>query len=155
MSRILNAKIIDSAPDRVYIFPQRLTQQEIGENVEKLHTIANEESDRTIICMFDELVMNKDLKFEVCFPITFLDLKKYNVNDFKIIPRSKVVSSEFSGDFSKLSEIIAQLTKFANDNGYNIVPPYRYLFTISKKTLLSKQNTKFTMEIQIPVEEVN
>lgn len=155
MSRILNAQIIDSAPDRVYVFPQRLTKEEISENVEKLHTIANEEADRTIICMFDELVMSKDIKFEVCFPVTHLDLKKYSVDEFKVIPRSKVVSCEFSGDFTQLSDIIAQLTKYATDNGYDIIPPYRYLFTIHKKFLLSKQNPKFTMEIQIPVKDIH
>lgn len=154
MSELLNVEIKKSLPERVYVFPQKLTTEEIRENVEKLHTIANEEADRTIYCLFDELGLGAETKFEVCFPVTHLDLKKYSVDDFKILPRHKVISAEFKADFSKLSEAMVQLKQHAESKGYKTYPPYTYLFILHKKSLIPLAPQKFTMEIHIPVEEV-
>lgn len=151
MFTLTNIEIRDVPPERVYVFPELLTQIEIGERVDKLHTIANEESDRTIYCLFDEVHMSSELKFEVCFPISHLDLKKYSKEDFRILEREVAVTGEFSGDFSKLSDCITQLTEFANEQGYAINPPYRYLFILHKKPLFSRHPPKFTMEIHIPL----
>lgn len=148
-----NISIQDIAPEKVYVFPQKLTKAEIGENVAKLHTIANEQADRTIYCLFDEVVMDQSLKFEVCFPVNHLDLKKYTIEDFKVIMREKSVCCDFSGDFANLTNIIGQLKDYAESHGYNIKPPYRYLFTLHKKPLFSKEPPKFSMAIQIPLEE--
>lgn len=153
MSNLTNIEIRDIPPEKVYIFPERLTQNEIGAKVDKLHTIANEQSDRTIYCMFDEVVMNQSIKFEVCFPVSHLNLKKYNLNDFRVLQREIAVCGEFDGEFTELSNCIKTLTEYANERDYDIVPPYRYLFIIHKKPLLSKQPPKFTMEIHIPLKK--
>lgn len=151
MYNLSNVQIKKIPPERVYTFPDRLTKEEIGEKVNKLHTIAKEDADRTIYCLFDEVVMNRDLKFEVCFPISHLDLSKYNIDDFKVLERGMAVCCEFDGDFSELSASISELTRYANDNGYTIQPPYRYLFILHKKPMFSKQPQKFTMEVHIPI----
>lgn len=148
-----NISIQNIAPEKVYTFPEKLTKDEIAEKVAQLHTIANEQADRNIYCLFEEEVMDKSLKFEVCFPVTHLDLKKYKVEDFKVLLREKVVYCDFSGDFSNLTSIIAQMKEYATSHGYQIKPPYRFLFTLHKKPLFSKEAAKFTMAIHIPVEE--
>lgn len=146
-----NIQIKDFIPEKVYVFPKKLTKEEINDNVSKLHTIANQEADRTIYCLFDEVVMDKAIKFEVCFPVNHLDLKKYKKSDFRVLQREKVVSAEFSGDFNKLTDTIAKLTEFANNEGFQVKPPYRYLFTLHKKPMFSKEPQQFTLEIQIPL----
>lgn len=154
MSSLINVQIKDAPPERVYVFPRRLTRDEIESNVKELHTIANEEADRNIYCLFDELNSSTALKYEVCFPISHLDTKKYNVADFKIIPRDKVVSCDFNGDFNSLLENIKNLSHYAAQQGFEVKPPYRFLFTLHKRPLISIQPPKFTMEIQIPVANV-
>lgn len=154
MFEFINLQIKDSAPERVYVFPERLTKNEIEKNVEHLHTIANEEADRTIFCFFDEIVEGQNIKFEVCFPISHLDFKKYDVKDFKVIERDRVVSGEFKGDFSDLRFPLEKLTEYAKTQGYNVKAPFRYLFILHKKPLLPKQPPKFTLEVQASVEKV-
>lgn len=151
MSALSNIEIIDVPPERVYVFPKKLTKSEIQDNVNKLHTIANEDADRTIYCLFDDVVMQTSTVFEVCFPVSHLDLKKYNVSDFKVIQREKVVSGVTNGDFSKLTEIISELTEYAKEQGFSIKPPYRYLFTLHKKPFFSTKPPEFSMHIHIPV----
>lgn len=153
MFELTNLKIKDSAPDRVYVFPERLTKDEIEQNVKLLHTIANEESDRTIFCFFDEIISGQETKFEVCFPIAHLDFKKYNVNDFRIIERDRVASGEFKGDIEDLRFSLDRLGEYAKTQGYNVKAPFRYLFILHKKPLLSKQPQKFTLEIQASIEK--
>lgn len=150
---LTNLSIHDISPERVYVFPERLTRDEIKQNVSKLHTIANEQADRNIYCLFDEVAMDKALKFEVCFPVKHLDLNRYDKNDFKVLQRNTAVTCDFSGDFTELTTIIAQLKKHAEEQGYRIIPPYRFLFTIHKKSLFSTQAQKFSMQIHIPVEK--
>lgn len=149
MAALINPQIKDAPPERVYVFPEKLTKEEIESNVKKLHTIANEEADRNIYCLFD--YKNTPIKYQVCFPVTHLDMKKYKVDEFIVIPREKVASCNFNGDFDTLMETIALLTKYAQDNGHTVYFPYRFLFTLHKKPLLSKQPPKFTMQIQIPI----
>lgn len=152
MSEIIVPRVKDVDPERVYVFPERLTKEEINKKVQKLHTIANEESDRTIYCLFDEIIPGTPVKYEVCFPVSHLDLKKYKLEDFKVIQRQNVVSCDFGGEVNDLLICIEKLTEFAEKEGYTLTKPFRFLFTLHKKPKFSAQPPKFTMEVQIPFE---
>lgn len=151
MSDALKIEVVNAAPERVYVFPEKLTRQEINEKVGALHTIANNEANQTIYCLFDDVAASPDMKYEVCFPHSHLDLKKYKETDFKVMPRELVVTCEFVGEIDKIRTNLNQLLDYAQKNGYEVKPPFRFLFILHKKPLFSKQPPKFTMEIQVPV----
>lgn len=156
MSNQLNIEIRDFEPEKVYVFPQLLTRAEILKKVKTVHTIANDEADREVYCLFDKLPSldaETPMQYEVCFPVTHLNLKKYNIDDFRIFKRETIVTSPFSGDFEDLINSINVLIEHAENNGYKTVKPYRFLFILDKKTFLSNKPQKFRMEIQIPVEK--
>lgn len=148
MPNLIDPQIKDVDPDRVYVFPNKLTVPDIEKNVAKLHTIANDEADRTIYCLFDEVKTNNE--YEVCFPVTHLNLKKYDIDDFKVIQRCNVASCKFDGNFDNLLNTVTQLSDYATEQGYTTHKPYRFLFILSKKAKFSKQQ-EFSLEIQIPV----
>lgn len=153
MYQLVNKQIKDTSPEKVYVFPEKLTQPEINMNVSKLHIIANEDSDRTLYCLFDNFE-DKNRKFQVCFPLSHLDLKKYSLEDIQVLQRDKAVTAEYKGEFAYLSQAAHELIEYAKEAGYKVRPPYRYLFILHKKKLFSKKPQDFTMEIHLPVEKL-
>lgn len=153
MSDTLEIELKQSAPERVYVFPERLTRDEIDGKVKTLHTIANEDANQTIYCLFDEIEPKDGMKYEVCFPVSHLDLKKYKKENFRVIQRETVVTCEFLGEIDKIRTNLSALVEYAEKNGYTPKPPFRFLFILHKKPLFSKQPPKFTMEIHVPVEK--
>lgn len=150
MYELVNTKIMSTAPERVYIFPEMLTQAEIDTNVNKLHIIANEDSDRTLYCLFDD-IENTNRKYQVCFPMTHLNLQKYSTDDITVLQRETAVTAEYRGEFPELSLAVAELVAFAEKQGYTVFTPYRYLFILHKKKAFSKKPQDFSMQIHLPV----
>lgn len=150
MYELLNKQIKNTSPEKVYVFPEQLTQAEINENVKKLHVIANEDADRTLYCLFDD-VDNKNRKYQVCFPLSHLDLNKYDINDIKVLQRELAISAQYKGEFSELSEATAALVEYAKQQGHTVTFPYRYLFILHKKKAFSKKPQDFSMEIHLPI----
>lgn len=150
----LDIKIIDSAPEKVYVYPELLTRAQILEKARTLHTMANKESDRQIYCLFDELFTVSPMQYEVCFPVSYLDLKKYDKKDFRILSREVIAHCEFKGQFEDLLKTVDLLKEYSEKNGYKLKKPYRFLFTLDKKSFMSNKLQKFKMEIQIPIEKV-
>lgn len=152
MFELVNKQIKDTAPEKVYIFPEKLTQEEIDQNVKTLHIIANEDSDRVLYCLFDD-VENKNRKYQVCFPLTHLDFNKYKVEDIEVLQREKTVSAEYKGGFSELSDGLNELIQYAEAQGYAVTTPYRYLFILHKKKPFCKKPQEFSMEIHLPLKK--
>ncbi len=150
MPSLITPIIKDADPERVYIFPNKLNLSEIDKNSQKLHAMANEESKSKIYCLFDKLT--PDTKYEICFPVSQLDLNKYELDDFKILKREIIVSCIFKSDFDQLKDALHQLQEYAILHGYTVKPPFRFLFTLEKKSKFSKIQD-FTLEIQLPIKQ--
>lgn len=153
MYELINKHIKNTAPEKVYVFPELLTHAEIDKNVRTLHVIANKDADRTLYCLFDD-IENKNRKYQVCFPLSHLDFKKYDINDIKVLQREEAVSAIYKGEFDELSAATAELTAYAKENGYEVHTPFRYLFILHKKRTFSKKAQEFSMEIHLPVKSI-
>lgn len=156
MSTEFNFEIRDFDPEKVYVYPEILTRADILKKVKTIHTIANEDSERKVYCLFDKvptLDTTIPMQYEVCFPTSYLNLKKYNLADFRVIQRESIVWSAFGGDYEDLVNTVIGMEKYAVDNGYQPVKPYRFLFLLDPKTFLSSKPQKFSMEIQIPIKK--
>lgn len=149
MSSLINPQIKVLPPERVYIYPDLLTKDEIYSRIQKLHNIARDESDRKIYLYFNK--SEQPIKYEICYPHSHLNLNKYEYEDFKVIERHTIATCGFEGGFETLLSVVAELEEFVGKQGYSTKLPYSFHFDLHKKVRFSKKPPKFDLSIQIPI----
>lgn len=145
-------EIVNVAPIKVLTLPQKYTYDTLKANKSVLHKLSSKESDGTLICMGDVFDYSNDSSFEVSYPVSKLDLEKYELEQFKSLPRIQAVLGHFSGTRDDLKESLTTLCDFAKKQGREPTLPYRLVYVRGKNLLFAKIPAFYVMDIYVPLE---
>lgn len=145
-------EIVHVAPTKVLTLPQKYTYDTLKTNKSVLHKLSSKESDGTLICLGETFDYCDESSFEVSYPVSKLDLEKYDLQQFKSLPRIQAVLGHFSGTREDLKESLATLCDFAKKQGRQPILPYRLVYVRGKNLLFTKIPAFYVMDIYVPLE---
>lgn len=146
-----NLEIRDISPKKVRFIAEKISFREMVENVVEIRTQAYNEAEGNIYVLADELCVRPDMLYEICFPAEMVNLKLRNVTDYKVLERVKAVCCIYTGKSHELQLGLDKLKEYAQEQGYEVAMPFRYVYSLSKRKFLSKKEPTITMGIELPI----
>lgn len=146
-------EIRDIAPQKVFFISDKLTFREMVENVIEIRTNAYEEAEGNICVLADELSVSPEMMYELCYPSQVVNLKLRKQTEYKVLQRIKAVCCIYTGKSDELQLALNKLKEYAEEQGYEIEMPFRYVYSLTKRKLFSKKEPTVTMGIQIPIKK--
>lgn len=146
-----NVEIRDIPPQKVCFIADKLSFHEMVENVVEIRTQAYKEAEGNICVLADELSVSPDMLYEICYPAEIVNLNLRNLTEYKVLDRVKAVCCLYTGKSHELQLGLNTLEEYAEEQGYEVEMPFRYVYSLSKRKFLSKKEPTITMGIQIPI----
>lgn len=93
-----NLEIRSVPPQKVCFIAEKLTFQEMVENVVEIRKQAYAEAEGNICVLAEELIVRPDMLYELCFPATMVNLKLRNLTECKVLDRVTAVCCIYTGN---------------------------------------------------------
>lgn len=148
--KIKKYKIKSINPTLTLILPELYNYDKICESAYFINSLAEHNSNFTLICKSNNLDFGYSTEFELRFPLSEPDFFKFNHEDFNVLQRTQVISTFHKGTFEEIADTLFFLKQKALENNLTVLNSYKIIYKKREFSTIRKKSPH-SIEIQLEV----
>lgn len=147
-------QIKDVAPILTLMLTKSYNLQQLKESMQELDHLAETHSSGTLICLHPSPAFQKNDSFKVGFPVKEADFISHYHSEFEILPRTKVVSLVFKGEYDQLEPVFKAIEQYMQEEHLLLSTcfPSRILYRRISNLFVKNNPKYYETEVQVPIE---